>query len=93
MTFLGGYRMNSVKPKSWFGLLGSVVLAVTFAMTACGGDDGDDGDGNGGSSSGGASTGGTNNGGTTTAGAPARTGLGTGSDTTELRKNTAPSVR
>jgi hypothetical protein len=64
--------MNSVQPKSWFGFLGSVVLGVTFAMTACGGDDGDDGDGGGGSNSGGASNGGGSNGGTTTAGAPAQ---------------------
>jgi len=59
--------MNTAQPKSWFGVLGSVVLGVTFAMTACGGDDGDDGDdGGGGGGSAGAS-----NGGTSTAGAPA----------------------
>jgi hypothetical protein len=56
-----------VKPRSWFGILGSVALSVTLAMTACGGDgdDGDDGSGGG-------------NGGNTTAGnggtAPATSG-------------------
>lgn len=80
--------MKTVQPKSWFGLLGSVALGVTFAMTACGGDDGDDGDGdgNGGSNNGGASNGGTNTGGTTTAGAPAQ-------GAANLRKNTAPSAK
>ena len=65
--------MKTVQPKSWFGLLGSVALGVTFAMTACSGDDGDD-DGAGGASNGGASNGGASNGGTTTAGAPANIG-------------------
>jgi hypothetical protein len=65
---LGGHPMSNVEPKSWFGFLGSVVLGVTFAMTACGGDDGDDG------GSGGSSNGGSSNGGTSTAGAPANTG-------------------
>jgi hypothetical protein len=80
--------MKTVQPKSWFGLLGSVALGVTFVMTACGGDDGDDGDGdgNGGSNNGGASNGGTNSGGTTTAGAPAQ-------GAANLRKNTAPSAK
>jgi hypothetical protein len=81
--------MNTVQPKPWFGILGSIALAVTFAMTACGGDDGDDGDGgNGGASNGGASNGGTNNGGTSTAGAPAQAAPGV-----DLRKNTAPSAK
>lgn len=78
------------RTKSLVSMLGVVALGITFAMTACGGDD-DDGDGgdssNGGSNSGGTTsdpTGGTSTGGTSTAG---RNGL------MNQRKNTAPTAR
>lgn len=64
---------QSVKPKSWFGIVGSIALSVALAMTACGGDDGDDDDGGSGGGSGG-NGGNGGNGGTSTAGAPATMG-------------------
>jgi len=83
-----------VRTKSLVSMLGVVALGVTFAMTACGGDD-DDGDG-GDSSNGGSTTAG---GGTTTG--PTGGTVATGGTTTaggaqgfaNQRKNTAPSAR
>ena len=65
--------VRTVRPKALVSILGTAALGVTLAMTACGGDDGDDGGtgGGGGATSGGGTsgTGGTPSvGGTTSAG-------------------------
>jgi len=91
---------RSVRPKALVSILGTAVLGVTLAMTACGGDDGDDGGtgggggtsgtggtpGSGGTASGGTASGGTANGGTSSAGTA-------GQQLQDLRKNHAPSVK
>jgi len=86
---------RSVRSKSLVSILGSLVFGATLAVSACGGDDGDDGGdssnggstANGGTASGGTANGGTSNGGTSSAGTAGGQGL------TSLRKNTAPSAK
>jgi hypothetical protein len=76
---VGGFMKRPVKSKSWFGILGSLALGVTLAMTACGGDgdDGDDGDGStGGNTTAGGGTGPATQGGTQAAGSTGSTQAG-----------------